>query len=122
MQQQGATQETGEKIKPASKQQVIDWVVQSNNILDSNEDMIRKSFLVCGISNALDGSENHNMTRCAKELPDMNVAYGTEDTEDDPIDSGTESEDPFASDSDSDHGTWLSKLKFQQFVMHSSVH
>ena len=102
MQQQVATQEPGEKIKPASKQQVIDWVVQSNNLLDNNKDMIRKSFLVCGISNALVGSENH-MIRCAKELPDMIIAYGTEDTEDDPIDSGTESEDPFATDSDSDH-------------------
>ena len=34
MQQQVATQDPGEKIKPASKQQVIDWVVQSNDLLD----------------------------------------------------------------------------------------
>ena len=102
MQQQVATQDPGEKIKPASKQQVIDWVVQSNDLLDGNKDMIRKSFLVCGISNALDGSENH-MIRCAKELPDMTIAYGIEDTEDHPVDSGSESEDPFASDIDSDH-------------------
>ena len=100
LQQQVATQEPGENIKPASKQQVINWVVQSN------KDMIRKYFLVCGMSNALDGSEDH-MIRCAKELPDMIIAYGTEDTEDNPIDGGTESEDPFATngdgDNDSDH-------------------
>ena len=31
------------------------------------------------------------MIRCAKELPDMTIAYGIEDTEDDPVDSGSES-------------------------------
>ena len=97
MQQQVATQDPGEKIKPASKQQVIDWVV--NDSLDGNKDMIRKSFPVSGISNALDGSEHH-MIRCVKELT---IAYGIEDTENDPVDSGSESEDPFASDIDSDH-------------------
>ena len=40
------------------------------------------------------------MIRCVKELT---IAYGIEDTENDPVDSGSESEDPFASDIDSDH-------------------
>ena len=57
------------------------------------KDVVCKSFFVCGISNSLDGSENH-MIRCAKELPNVPIAYGMEDTEDDPIDSGSESEDP----------------------------
>ena len=33
MQQQGAKQEPGERLKPASMQQVDDWVVQSNKLL-----------------------------------------------------------------------------------------
>ena len=99
MQQQVAQQELGERLKPASKQQVVvDWVVQSNKLLDSKKEIIRKSFLVCGISNALDGSQNH-FIRCAKELPDVAIAYGLEKSAD--TDSGSESDDPFDSDSDS---------------------
>ena len=98
MQQQVAQQEPGERLKPASKQQVVDWVVQSNNLLDSRKGIVRKSFLVCGIANALDGSQNH-FIRCARELPDMTVAYGLEKSAD--VDSGSESDDPFDSDSDS---------------------
>ena len=55
---------------------------------------MRKSFLVCGIANALDGSQNH-LIHCAKELPEMTVAYGLEETAD------SESDDPFESGSDS---------------------
>ena len=98
MQQQVAQQEPGERLKLASKQQVVDWVVQSNKLLDSKKEIVWKSFLVCGISNALDGSKNH-FIRCAKELPDMANAYVLEKSAD--RDSGSESDDPFDSDSDS---------------------
>ena len=57
--------------------------------------MITKFFLVCGISNALDGSQN-SMICCAKELPDMMIAYGLEKSTD--ADSGSESDDRFSSD------------------------
>ena len=40
MQQQVTIQEPGEKIKPASKQQVIDWIVQSNNLLGGKKDVV----------------------------------------------------------------------------------
>ena len=80
-----------------SKQQVVDWVVQSNKLLDSKKEIFRKCFLVCGISNALDGSRNH-FIRCAKELSDVAIAYGLEKSVD--TDSGSESDDPFDSDSD----------------------
>lgn len=36
------------------------------------------------------------MIRCAKELPDMMIAYGLEKSTD--ADSGSESDDPFSSD------------------------
>ena len=43
------------------------------------------------------------MIRCAKELPDMTIAYGIETLKMILLTSGSESEDPFASDIDSDH-------------------
>ena len=98
MQKQVAHQEPGERLKPASKQPVVDWVVQSNKLLDCKKEIIRKSFLVCGIFNALDGSQNH-FIRCAKELPDVAIAYVLEKSAD--RDSGSESDGPFDSDSDS---------------------
>ena len=102
LQQSIVQQEPGERFKTASKQQVLDWVVQSNKDLDSKKELIRKSFLVCGISNALDGSQNH-FIRCAKELEQLKVAYGLEEDaneseSDNPFDSGSESD----SNSDSD--------------------
>ena len=33
-----------------------------------------KVFKVCGLSNALDGSEN-NFIRCAKDLPEFSISY-----------------------------------------------
>ena len=41
----------GEKIKTASKQQVLNWIVQANKELNSKKDLVSKSFKVCGISN-----------------------------------------------------------------------
>ena len=54
--QQAISQNEASCIKPANKQQVVDWVVQSSDSLGSKEEVVKKSFLVCGISNALDGS------------------------------------------------------------------
>ena len=50
--------------------------------------MIKKLFLVCGVSNALDGSQNH-IIRCSKELPTLSVAYSsnTETSDKDPFES-----------------------------------
>ena len=86
-------------MKTASKQQVLDWIVQSNKDLDPKEELIQKSFLVCGISNALDGSEN-NLVHCAKELDQLKVAYGLTEDED-ASDDDLEADDPFESGSDS---------------------
>ena len=107
LQQSISQQKERERIKTASKQQVLDWIVQSNKDLDSKE-LIQKSFLVCGISNALDGSEN-NLVHCAKEVDQLKVAYRlTEDEDasdddleaDDPVESGSDSASDFDSDTD----------------------
>lgn len=74
---------------------MIDWVVDSNKLLNSKKEMVTKSFLVCGISNAWDGSQNDKI-RCAKELPDMLIAYGLDKSSD----NSSESDDPFSSESD----------------------
>ena len=71
--------------------------MQSNRLLDEKKEIIHKSFLVCGISNALDGSQN-NLIRCAKELSEMTIAYGDEES----AYSESESDDPFGSGSDSE--------------------
>ena len=78
---------------------MIDWVVESNKLLNSKKEIVSKFFLMCGISNAVDGSQN-NMFRCAKKLPDMMIAYGLDKSAD--ADSGSKSEDPFNSDGESD--------------------
>ena len=51
--------QNGERLKSPSKQQVFDWVVTTNQYIGRNPAMIKKSFLVCGVSNAFDGSQNH---------------------------------------------------------------
>ena len=53
-----------------------------------------------------DGSQN-NMIRCAKELPDMMIAYGLEKSA--AADSGSESDDPFSSDEENDPDLGQSK-------------
>ena len=47
------------KIKPPTKQPLVDWIVEANGKLDSNTTIAKKSFLVTGISNALGGDESH---------------------------------------------------------------
>ena len=44
---------------------------------------MKKSFLVCGLSNTLDGSEN-NLMHCAKELPTTQLPY-VDESDDDPF-------------------------------------
>lgn len=98
--QQAVSEDETSCIKPATKQQVVDWVVQSSNTLGTKEEVVKKSFLVCGISNALDGTQN-NLIRCSKELPDMHIAYGV--TIDD--DGASESDDPFNNSEHSDRAS-----------------
>ena len=48
---------------------------------EEQEGMVEKLFKVCGITNALDGSEN-SLIRCTKELPNQQVPYVNEAEED----------------------------------------
>ena len=47
--------------KTASEQQVQDWMVKANHMLDSKESLVAKSFKVCKISNALDSFDNSSI-------------------------------------------------------------
>ena len=51
--------DTDTPTKSPSKQQILDWIVTAQEQV--NQDMIRKSFLVTGITNKLDGSEDYLM-------------------------------------------------------------
>lgn len=99
LQESVSQQQPSVKIKIASKQQVLNWVVQANKDLNSNKDLVCKSFKVCGISNAIDGTENH-FIHCAKELDQLKVAYRLENEEEEDADESAE--DPFASGSEID--------------------
>ena len=56
--------------------------------------MVKKSFLVCGIANNLDGSEN-GLVRVPAELPSFKIPYGSSTSDE------TES-DPFQTSEDND--------------------
>ena len=47
-----------EKIKPPTKQHSVDWIDQANEKLHLNATIVKKSFLVTGLSNALGGHED----------------------------------------------------------------
>ena len=50
--------DTGECVKSASKETVVNWIESAVNSLTERPDMVRKSFKACGISNNLKGSED----------------------------------------------------------------
>ena len=49
-------------LKPTSKAKIVAWVKQGMEYLKEHLDMIKKAFLVCGLSNKVDGSKNHFIT------------------------------------------------------------
>ena len=49
----------GERVKAASKETVIGWLVSAFKTIQTKPSMIMYSFLVCGISNKLDGSQDN---------------------------------------------------------------
>ena len=75
MQESISNIQNGEHDKLPSKQLVVNRVTETNKLLDSHTSMVQKSFLVSGISNSLDGSQN-NMIRCAEELSEISIPYG----------------------------------------------
>ena len=51
--------EHGTKLRPPQKQDILDWIFSAVKHLKDNADLIRKSFVVTGISIKLNGSEDH---------------------------------------------------------------
>lgn len=66
-------------LKPANKEKIVAWVEQGMEYLKEHPDMIKKAFLIFGLSNKVDGSENH-FIRCAKELT-VALSYGESESE-----------------------------------------
>ena len=55
--------------------------MRANCLLSSQGNCIEKAFKVCRITNSFDGAENH-LIRCATELPEFRIPYGSTDPED----------------------------------------
>jgi hypothetical protein len=71
-----ATAEQGpSNLECATKTDITDWIVQANCLLSSQGNCIEKAFKVCGITNSL-------LIRCATELPEFRIPYGSTNPED----------------------------------------
>ena len=94
-----------EKIAPPSKTHVLQWINEAQILLEDNKTIVKKSFLVTGISNAL-GHFEDDMVRNQQTLDEieeiMVEVFGDEIMGHQPQQSDNESGDPFSSDSD--HG------------------
>ena len=58
-------------------QTIASTVEELEHCLNSQMDTVKVIFIVCGISNSLDGREN-KLARAPPELPSFTVAYGVE--------------------------------------------
>ena len=69
-----------DKLTPPKKPDIVAWIKDGIDYLKSMPEMVKKSFFVCCITNALDGSQN-TLIRCARELPSLQLPYtdGSED-------------------------------------------
>ena len=69
------------KLTTVSKVTICDWIKAGLDYLQQNKSTVKKAFLVCGMTNSLDGSEN-GLIRCAKELPTLQLPYVNESSDD----------------------------------------
>ena len=84
--------QVGEAPAP-TKDNIVEWIVRAHAQLDSQPQCVAthcKSFKVCGISNNLDGSENA-LIHCAKELPAFTIPYGNAESDEDIVNSDSDS-------------------------------
>ena len=77
------------------------WIKSGWDYFDAKQSMVKKSFLVCGITNALYESENQ-FNRCLKELPELQLPYVDESTDDVFLSGGESSGDDEGSSTDDD--------------------
>ena len=89
------------KLTTTSKVTICDWIKAGLDFLKQNKSTVKKAFLVCGMTNSLDGSEN-GLIRCAKELPTLQLPYVNESS-DDLFQSASDSDDIESSIYDSNH-------------------
>jgi hypothetical protein len=66
----------------AAKSDIAKWILATNSMLTSQRDLVVKCFKVCGISSAMNGSENH-LVRCAKEMPQFVLPYAANNEDSD---------------------------------------
>ena len=86
------------KLTTPTKQLCTELIKEGLDFLKEREDMAKKSFLVCGITNALNGSEN-GFISCAKELLTLRVSY-IDESNDDPFQNELDNSDTAKSESD----------------------
>ncbi len=86
-------------LKQPTRQDAIDWVSKAWTLI--TRETIVRSFLVCGISNALDGSEDDLVS---DDLPDVDACEVEPAAEDEPAENDMDLDevDPFSDDSDDD--------------------
>ena len=88
-------------LKQPTRQDAINWVSKAWDSI--KQETISNSFLICGISNALDGSEDDHVS---DDLPVIELDSGTmgeESEEDEAEDSDADEQgDPFSDDSDTE--------------------
>ena len=54
---QDVNQDDGSTAPSVSKNHIVDWIIRANTLLSAQSNCVKKAFKVCGLSNALDGSE-----------------------------------------------------------------
>ena len=57
------------KIPPPSKQLIVKWIEAANNTLDANVCIVKKAFLITGLSNSLGGHEDHFLILLPYSIP-----------------------------------------------------
>ena len=106
------------KIPPPPKQLIVDWVEAANGTLDANPTIVKKAFVVTGLSNSLGGHEDELIRNddVRKEIDDIVGEVFGEDAmgfnapndqndEDDPFESDDSSSDINGDDSDEEDTT-----------------
>lgn len=63
-----------DKLTPTTKPVLAQWIMEGLDYFRQKPEMVKTSFLVCGITNSLDGSENY-FVQCAKELEELQLPY-----------------------------------------------
>ena len=80
---------TGERIKAASKEEIVRWLASATDYIKGKPDLVRRSFKACGISNMLSGQEDSLIRKDAVETPtadsDDDAELEVDDYEDDDV-------------------------------------